>query len=199
VSTETKIAIAELRLEGVVHREGWDLFGSAARRRELAGSRHRTAVLAANRTAERGGYWGSAGGEARGTEWKCGGLCFLGRGQEGEAEGEMRGGWDVINEEARGARVASWLFLRFVRSAMVLGTCVLHLLEQQLHKKKTFIFPLLVCVLLFRIPLSSIVKVIIRSQIIGMISSATAAALDVARDRIVMPAVLEIYDLRITT
>ena len=87
VSTETKIAIAELRLEGVVHREGWDLFGSAARRRELAGSRRRTAVLAVNRTAERGGYWGSAGGEARGTEWKSGGLCFLGIGQEGEGSG----------------------------------------------------------------------------------------------------------------
>ena len=40
------------------------------------------------------------------------------------------------------------------------------------------------CVLLFRIPLLWL----FRSQIIGMISSATAAALDVARDRIVMPA-----------
>ena len=168
---------------GAVHREGWDFFGSAARRREIAGSGRRTAVLAANPTAERGATGVSAGGEARGTEWKCGGLCFLGRGQEGEAEGEMRGGWDVINEEARGARVASWLFLRFVRSAMVLGTCVLHLLEQQLHKKK-IISPLLVCVLLFRIPLLWL----FRSQIIGMISSATAAALDVARDRIAMPA-----------
>ena len=87
VSTETKIAIAELRLEGVVHREGWDFFGSAARRREIAGSGRRTAVLAANPTAERGATGVSAGGEARGTEWKSGGLCFLGIGQEGEGSG----------------------------------------------------------------------------------------------------------------
>jgi len=87
VSTEAKSATAELRLEG----------GSSPGRlgffRICGASARDCRIRTPNRgpggesNCREGGYWVSAGGEARGTEWKSGGLCFLGIGQEGEGSG----------------------------------------------------------------------------------------------------------------
>ena len=58
VTSETENPTRELLVEEGVHREGWDWFGSAAPRPEIAGSKRQTAVLAADRDAERGGLLG---------------------------------------------------------------------------------------------------------------------------------------------